>query len=263
MNSLVIKGIREIDSMKFHHIEGGFGKGKKSMLVKEIAEIHNRELKDINRNINNNIKRFKKGIDILDLKVGGLKSLSLELGYTNQSYANANNIYILSERGYSKLLKILEDDFAWEEYEKLVDRYFNMRMTIKENNISMIKQQEIEARLNNSKARKANILLKLADKSELTKEYKQLLYSYASAIIADKPLIPLPISEEKTYSAGEVGTQLGVSANKIGRIAKENNLKTEQYGKWFHDKSRYSNKEVESFRYFESVIPIIKSILEV
>ena len=63
----------------------------------------------------------------MDLKVGDLKSLSLSLGYTNQSYANAKNIYLLSERGYSKLLKILEDDFAWEQYDKLVDRYFNLR----------------------------------------------------------------------------------------------------------------------------------------
>ena len=54
------------------------------------------------------IKRFKNNVDIIDLKVGDFKSLTLEMGYTNQSYANANNIYLLSERGYAKLLKILE-----------------------------------------------------------------------------------------------------------------------------------------------------------
>ena len=125
-----VNGLVNVEGMKFHDIEGGFGEGKKAMLVKEIAEIHGRELKDINRNINNNRKRFTDGLDIIDLKVGEYKSLSLELGYTNQSYANANNIYLLSERGYSKLLKILEDDVAWEQYEKLVDGYFNMRKQI-------------------------------------------------------------------------------------------------------------------------------------
>lgn len=132
MSNLISKGLIEVEGMKFHDIEGGFEESKKAMLVKDIANIHGRDLKDINRNINNNIKRFKKGIDILDLKVGDLKSLSLSLGYTNQSYANANNIYLLSERGYAKLLKILEDDIAWEQYEKLVDGYFNMRKVIKE-----------------------------------------------------------------------------------------------------------------------------------
>lgn len=129
-----INGMKEIENMKFHDIEGAFGEGKKAMLVKEIAEIHGRDIKDINRNINNNIERFKNGTDILDLKTGEYKPLVLNMGFTNAQYGNANNIYLLSERGYAKLLKILEDDIAWEQYEKLVDGYFNMRRQF--NNIS-------------------------------------------------------------------------------------------------------------------------------
>ena len=41
--------------------------------------------------------------------------------------AKANSIYLLSERGYAKLLKILEDDTAWELYDRFVDGYFDMR----------------------------------------------------------------------------------------------------------------------------------------
>ena len=174
MNNPIIKinGLKEIDGMKFHDIEGGFGEGKKAMLVKEIANIHGRELKDINRNINNNRKRFNDYLDIIDLKVGEYKSLSLELGYSNQSYANANNIYLLSERGYSKLLKILEDDVAWEQYEKLVDGYFNMRAETKNKTKSVdnsIKEKEIEARLKNARAREANILLKISNNPNLSR----------------------------------------------------------------------------------------------
>ncbi|EAW1476204.1 hypothetical protein CJ745_13390 [Salmonella enterica subsp. enterica] len=61
--------------------------------------------------------------------------------------------------------------------------------------------------------------------------------------------IPLPAIEEHYYSAGEVAEQLGVTANKIGRLANANGLKTEQYGKFFLDKSAYSSKQVEAFRY--------------
>lgn len=124
-----VNGLVNIEGMKFHDIEGGFGEGKKAMLVKEIAEIHRRELKVINQSINMNRERFKDGIDIVDLKsVNQIdRDLLNGLGFSNSSIANANNIYLLSERGYSKLLKILEDDFAWEQYEKLVDGYFNMR----------------------------------------------------------------------------------------------------------------------------------------
>ena len=44
MNKLIkINGLKQIENMKFHDIEGGFGEGKKAMLVKEIANIHGRD----------------------------------------------------------------------------------------------------------------------------------------------------------------------------------------------------------------------------
>lgn len=123
-----VNGLVNIEGMKFHDIEGGFGEGKKAMLVKEIANIHGRELRVINQNIERNRTRFKDGIDIIDLKGTGFEITLSDNGIYSQNAINrSENIYLLSERGYSKLLKILEDDFAWEQYEKLVDGYFNMR----------------------------------------------------------------------------------------------------------------------------------------
>lgn len=157
--------------MTFHDIEGGFGEDKKAMLIKDIAEIHGKELKHINENINANRKRFIDGIDIVDLKSVGLTDPLLEAGiFTKQSIANANNIYLLSERGYSKLLKILEDDIAWEKYEQIVDGYFNMRAEQKDSGafsdlspqlqllINMeMKQKELEAKLQLTDKRVDNI----------------------------------------------------------------------------------------------------------
>lgn len=128
VSQIKLRDIKEVDGMKFHDIEGGFGEGKKAILVKEIAEIHSRELKFINQNINRNINRFKECVDIVDLKGTGFEVTLSNHGIYNQNSINrSDNIYLLSERGYAKLLKILEDDVAWEQYEKLVDGYFNMR----------------------------------------------------------------------------------------------------------------------------------------
>ena len=126
MNELAIKGIVKVEGMEFHHVEGGFGEAKRAMLVKDIAKIHRQPWGEINRRINDNIQRFTFGIDILDIKANGYEPLGSDLGFTKQSFNQSNNIYILSERGYAKLLKLLEDDFAWEQYDKLVDGYFNM-----------------------------------------------------------------------------------------------------------------------------------------
>ncbi len=135
MNSLKLKGKIKLDDMEFHHIEGGFGEGNKSMLVRDISLIHNQPLGEVNRRINENIKRFKAGIDILDIRANGYEPLGRKLGFTKQVFNQSKNIYLLSERGYSKLLKILEDDFAWEQYEKLVDGYFRMREQMANNQL--------------------------------------------------------------------------------------------------------------------------------
>lgn len=131
-NELIkINGTKEVNGMKFHEIEGGFGKNKKSMLAKEIAEIHGRELKEVNKLINNNRLRFKDNVDIVDLKGTEFEVILNNHEIYNQNSLNrSNNIYLLSERGYSKLLKIMDDDLAWEKYDELVDNYFNMRQVI-------------------------------------------------------------------------------------------------------------------------------------
>lgn len=126
MNQLKVIGREHIDQYEFTGIEGGFGKDKKAMLVKDIANIHDQPLGEINRRINDNRKRFKDGVDIIDLKtVMGLSHN--EFGFTQNAWNRLVNAYLLSERGYSKLLKILEDDKAWEIYDHLVDNYFDMR----------------------------------------------------------------------------------------------------------------------------------------
>ena len=65
----------------------------------------------------------------------------------------------------------------------------------------------------------------------------------------------------KTYSATEIGNMLGVSANMIGTLAKNHNLKTEENGIWVMDKSKSSSKEISTFRYFENAINIFKGLL--
>lgn len=73
--------------------------------------------------------------------------------------------------------------------------------------------------------------------------------------------LPLPVCTERTYTATQIGNMLGVSANRIGKIANMWNLKTEENGKWFYDKSKFSNKEVETFRYNERGLNLLREIV--
>ena len=128
-------------------------------------------------------------------------------------------------------------------------------------NVSLLKEKEIEARLNNSRARIASEFRKIAEKTDIP-EYKHICLQKAAEVLSGVPLLPMEEAKEITYSATDIGKLLGVSANKIGTIANKYNLKTPQYGKYFYSKSEYSCKEVETFRYYECAIAKFREILE-
>lgn len=91
--------------------------------------------------------------------------------------------------------------------------------------------------------------------------YEQVLNAYATKSLSGEYLLPLPTMSEPMLTAGEVGERLGISANMVGRLAKQYNLKTDQYGEWFHDKSRYSDKQIPSFRYKACVVDKLREVL--
>lgn len=111
-----------------------------------------------------------------------------------------------------------------------------------------------------SRSRIAELWLTLSDKVK-SETYQQICISYASKELAGQEVIPLPRSTQHHYSAGEVGEMFGVSARKIGMIAKANNMKTEMFGCWYHDKSPYSNREVDAFRYNDAAIERFRELL--
>lgn len=193
MNELKNIGKQTIGQYEFTGIEGGFGEGKKAMLVKDIAEIHGRPVKAINQAIDRQIKRFKTEVDILDLKLNNFAVTLSDLGF-NQGQINASkHIYLLSERGYSKLLKILEDDKAWEIYEELVDNYFNMRSEQKRlpNTREAIQQlllqgvEEVNQRVDVMEERLSNVeenaKLDTGDYNVISKRVKKRVYEVARA----------------------------------------------------------------------------------
>lgn len=264
MEALKVIGQEKIGKFEFTGIEGGFGEGKKAMLVKDIAKIHSRSIREINELINRNHKRFKDGIDILDLKQIVPNDLFSEYGFTKAQWGNAKHIYLLSERGYAKLLKILDDDKAWDIYDELVDNYFNMRVAIKENKPAIVNQERLKIMKDNSATRKANMLYKIAMATESNSSKENLLAKAAEVLTGE---MTIPVMKVKYYSAGKVGKKLGISAQKVGRIANKLDLKAEQpgqnkYGRWANSKSQYSDKEVPQWLYTDEGIKAVKKELE-
>lgn len=118
----------------------------------------------------------------------------------------------------------------------------------------------IETRERNARIRAARELERLAEKCK-NATYEQVLNSYAAKELTGEFIPPLPSLPERTYTAEEIGVELGISANMVGRLANANGLKTERYGGWFVDKARSIDKEVSTFRYFRSVIPALREAM--
>lgn len=122
-------------------------------------------------------------------------------------------------------------------------------------------QMMAETRRRNARVQSARILTQLAKQYHGT-TYEQVLNAHATKELTGEYLLPLPYTGEKTYSAQEIGEKLGISANKVGMLANRNHLKTKQYGAWFNDVAKNCpGKEVSSFRYYASVLPVLETII--
>ena len=202
MNEIKVTGRQNFMGLDIPVVLGGFGEGKKCVSDKTIAEIHGMEVRNVRARITDNIKRFTKGTDYIDVKEcmheaqmsenkGAYLTSTLEflvdLGYTKSAITQAEHIYILSERGYAKLIKIMDTDLAWEVHDKLIDEYFELRdekinmydldpdtqlMNLLVRNIS---KQEIEQkRQKEEQKRQAEKLEQLDDRIDAIKEVVSL-----------------------------------------------------------------------------------------
>ncbi|HDN9018218.1 TPA: KilA-N domain-containing protein [Aeromonas salmonicida] len=117
-----------------------------------------------------------------------------------------------------------------------------------------LRAQALDQQIKNAQAI-CNLLPHLSDVS------RQTITASLVNPVAGADIIPLPLLTEHYYTATEVGDRYGISANKVGRLANERGLKTEQYGKVFLDKSPNSPKQVETFRYNDAGMKAIGEII--
>ena len=112
--------------------------------------------------------------------------------------------------------------------------------------------------------KRAEFLQNIINASYIPENSKAVIsHEIFKIITGHECLLMLPEAKEARYTATELGKMFGVSANKIGRIAKKYGLKSKQgepseYGTWICDKSRYSNHECLTFVYNDKAIAWFK-----
>lgn len=140
-----------------------------------------------------------------------------------------------------------------------VNAFHKMEEHIKNELPDNNKSRRLDIQEMNAKTRQAKLLLDFA-KLNLSVESKTLLANEAGMILTGRKILPLP-ETEKTWSAGEVGAMLGISANKVGRLANANGLKTDTYGITVLD-TAHNGKQIPAFRYNQNGIDKLKELLK-
>lgn len=123
-------------------------------------------------------------------------------------------------------------------------------------------QTALGIQLLNARTMNANVYVNLLQHVDTKSEsYKAILMACAANTAAGQLVLPLPKAEfGKTYSATDIGRILGISRNKVGRIANEHGLKSDGFGEWYHDVAA-NGKECDNFRYNDAAIEKFKEIL--
>ena len=118
-----------------------------------------------------------------------------------------------------------------------------------------------EAMLKNAQTRQFNAIMKAASDPRLSSVAAEVFGLTALESMTGRE-IPYRPQVEKTYSAGDLAKEFGISGAMVGIVANQNDLKTPEYGMWVLDKARGHDKQVQNFRYNEKGREKIRQLLE-
>lgn len=206
------------------------------------------------RTVLRNIKTLLGGMH----KIVQTQQMFYKTTYVNEQNGQEYPMYLMNRDGFSLLVMGFTGAKALEWKLKYVNAFNEME---KELTSRTIAPAELSFRKDKLNVHKAELYLRIADNVQVS-EYKQILNSLAVETMSGKKYLPLPEVNKKTYSATEIGSILGVSSNKIGRLSKQLNMKVPEYDKFFYDKAKGCNKQVGTFRYYENAIDVFRNALQ-
>lgn len=202
-----------------------------------------------------NHKHVLDTIRNLTAENSAVKNLFIDSSYINER-GREYKCYELTRDGFSLLVMGFTGKKALEWKLKYIAAFNAMEQRITAQ-VDMIRQLEAEAKMNraiamriNAENRRMKLLLNHPEVGKLSAPALETLALKTFEQATGQDVSQVLPEVEETFSATEVGKMIGgISANKIGKTANAHGLKTPEYGIFVMDKSRYSSKQMPSFRY--------------
>ena len=191
------------------------------------------------------------------IEKSGEPKIGLSDFFVKSTYVSTQNkqlpCYLITKKGCEFVANKLTGEKGILFTAAYIDAFHQMEDTIKQ--LPEKAPSESDWRLIRSEAMKLNAKTK-AFKAIMTAAKDKQLSAVAAQVYGIKGMENLTGEEigalpetGPLYTATEIANALHTTAAKVGEVANANNLKTDEYGIWALDKSRYSGKQVNSFRY--------------
>lgn len=235
-------------------------------MQKNLVTIENNTIVVSSRDVSEHFEKEHKNVlaSIREILAAEKSAVNFFKEYSYLSRGKEYPAYYLNRDGFSLLVMGFTGKKALEWKIKYINAFNDMEKKLQAKAVKPVTElqtKRVDTMLMNARTRQAKEWEKLM-KSIDSDTYKKICQTYIANTLAGKEVFSLPESREKTYSATEVGEKLGISSVQVGKLANKGGLKNEKYGKWFHDKSPYSNKVVESFRYNAKGINMLEKMVK-
>lgn len=201
------------------------------LTTKQLAEVYETEANNIKNNFNNNKERFIEGKHYYKLTGKELKEFKREVNDIDLVASNVNQLYLWTEKGASRMCKILDTDRAWDRFDELEDTYFKVKEIIKKDSYMIDDPiQRAKAWIAEEEERQRLLLLVEENKEKVSKWDKFL-------------------NTDGLINIGDFGKIIGIGRNtlfkklKDMKILQDNRIPYQRYMKYFEVKSTVKNNK--------------------
>jgi len=220
---------------------------RRVLTTAQIAESYGTDKDRISANYKENEKRFKEGKHFILLHGEVLKEFKNEPRNSGLVGKNASKLYLWTEKGAWLHAKSLNTDAAWEAYEMLVDKYYDV---VEQKVVPLSKDQAL-----------VTVLRTTADLVEDTQAIKEEQHEIRKELLK----IHEKVEEQITLASGEQRAVQKAVATKIYQVEEDPKVRSKLFKELYREiKDRFavaSYKDIRrqdlqlALRYIDSWIP--------
>lgn len=213
-------------------------KSKRVVTAKDIADLHERDVKRVVENFQNNKEKFEFGKDYFEITKEEIRKSKFSESFSKYS---KNSIEILyTERGYLKLTKTFNDDLSWKIQDLLVESYFVVKDNLDKIELPKTYLEALKELV--IKEEEKQKLLKENEQKQKVIEYQKPKVEYTDNVLKSDTLINI----------SQIAKDFNLSGTKLNRILCENKIQYKQ-GKQYNLYQKYMNMDLaKSYTYLDT-----------